>query len=402
MGAPTLPAELTSKPFVLLDDLPTTDVGEADLLGTAEAAAYLSELIAASRASSPFTLGIDAGWGMGKSSLMLQLQEKLRAKEEVECVWFNAWTAEDTDALNGLIKSVLLKVDENILRRSFRKLASRQQYMGVLRVSLIILASYFHLSRVVDELWDRFSVDSRSRNELRQEIGRMFDTWLAQSKRTSHGRILVVFIDDLDRCSSETVLKVCEAVKLYLDVPGIVFILGCDQVILAQAARDAGHLSQVGDSADYMEKIVQVTYSKPAPDDDQVSRLIDHYAEKSGTRQLFPDSVKTVVIERTGRNPRRIKRLINGFVLEYRLDPIWGNFGPEALINVLLMRHFYADFYRELIRPSTQDLATEFLTYRNLRERFQLGSGPTEHVGSSSKPTRSELRTRNKVIPMMT
>ena len=173
--------------------------------------------------------------------------------------------------------------------------------------------------------YGRLSVDARSRNNIRNQMAGMLQQWKGETKRSPNGRTMVVFIDDLDRCSNDVILEICEAMKLYLDVQGIAFVIGCDQAVLGQAALAAGRQSQNVANATYLEKIIQVTYTKPIPFDDQISDLIDTLAERSGTRSYFSDSVKGIVIERTGRNPRRIKRLINSFVLEYSLDPGWAS-----------------------------------------------------------------------------
>ena len=312
---------------------------------------------------------------MGKSSLMMQVKEKLTSPDRgIQTVWFNAWTSEGASALEGLIKSVLATLDENILRRALRKMTGRRQLLRMLWITLLIVASFFRLARIVDELWDRFSVDARSRNEIRSEMIDIFAEWSANSKRSPDGRMLAVFIDDLDRCSAEVILAVCEAIRLYLDVPGLVFVIACDQNILAQAAKGIGQGSRAAAaSVAYMEKIVQVTYRRPAPDDDKINQLVGHYAELSGTTALFTDAVKKIVIDRAERNPRRIKRLINSFILEYRLDPVWQQFGAETLINALLLQHFYPDFYHYLCRPATRNIVHEFLTYNELRNSIQLG-----------------------------
>jgi CheY-like chemotaxis protein len=369
-----------SSTFMLLNDQPVRGSGGHDVLGTNAAAMQLAGLIEASRNSTPFTLGIDAGWGMGKSSLMLQVQDQLKAKQGsgIEPVWFNAWTAEGANALDGLIKSVLLSLDENVLRRGLRKIISKHQLLAGMKILFIILASYFHLTRVVDEIWNRLSIDARSRNNIRSQMAGMLQQWTSKTKRSPNGRTMVVFIDDLDRCSNDVILEICEAMKLYLDVQGIAFVVGCDQAVLGQAALAAGRQSQNVANATYLEKIIQVTYTKPIPFDDQISELIDELAERSGTRSYFNDSVKGIVMERTGRNPRRIKRLINSFVLEYSLDPGWASFGAEALIIIILIRQFYPDFYHVIANPTSEDIAEEFLTYYDIKMNFQLGKAPND------------------------
>ncbi|WP_346728100.1 P-loop NTPase fold protein [Streptomyces sp. ISID311] len=61
------------------------------------AARQLAGLLVASRASTPFTLAVDAGWGMG--TLMRLVDAELAQAPEVHTVWFSAWTSTATDAL---------------------------------------------------------------------------------------------------------------------------------------------------------------------------------------------------------------------------------------------------------------------------------------------------------------
>ena len=72
-----------------------------------------------------------------------------------------------------------------------------------------------------------------------------------------------MFIDDLDRCSSATVLQVFEAIKLYLDAPGFVFVLGWDtEQVLRAVATEKGGEDRLPQR--YVEKIVQFGYPNPA------------------------------------------------------------------------------------------------------------------------------------------
>jgi putative protein kinase ArgK-like GTPase of G3E family len=155
--------------FLLLNDLPVEDA-TADLLGTAEVAGRLADLIHGSRSNTPFVLAIDGYWGTGKSTLMRQLAAALRtcAGERVEVVWFNAWTASGVDALTGMLRLVLDRLDANTVRRSVRSLRRSGVLTGSLRIALTLLAGFFRVDRTIDELWKRMSVDAKARQQARE------------------------------------------------------------------------------------------------------------------------------------------------------------------------------------------------------------------------------------------
>ena len=222
--------------YFLLNDQPVGQFDE-DLLGMADIASGIASMLVASMVSSPFVLAIDAGWGMGKSTLLLQIENRLPDKSRV--VKFNAWTTEGENALEGLIKEVLDKLDKNFLRRSLRKLTRQKGLMVIARLVSGVVARFFSVSRLVDEIWDQMTIDAKSRNELREAIQQMLSDWISAAGKRDPKRALVVFIDDLDRCSDEVVVKVCEAVKLYLDAPGLIFVMACDLSVLARGVASS-------------------------------------------------------------------------------------------------------------------------------------------------------------------
>ncbi|MFD4414567.1 P-loop NTPase fold protein [Streptomyces sp. NPDC058476] len=350
--------------FSLLNDEPVAGPAE-DLLGTGRAARELAKLLHDSRGATPFTLAVDAGWGMGKSSLMRLVDAELRTREGVHTVWYNAWTSTGADALEGLIKSVLMRFDRRVLRRALHRVSEQRALIGALRAALTLVSGPLSVAALVDRLWRDLSVDARSRNAMRDALRDLTAEW-ADSTPYETRRMLVVFIDDLDRCSEETVLAVCEAVKVYLDVPGLAFVIGCDRSALGPSGllRD---LSPAGSA--FMEKIFQTSYRVPVPGVDGVREYVGHCAERSGIQDLLGESLVELIADRSSRNPRRVKRIINGFGLECALNPVWQPFGSEAVIRILLLQQLYPDFYRTLLARDGADVhaAREFLRYRTAR-----------------------------------
>ncbi|WP_225844900.1 P-loop NTPase fold protein [Streptomyces sp. HPF1205] len=364
-------SEPSSQRFSLLNDEPVATAA-TDLLGASRAAKELAGLLVASRGSTPFTLAVDAGWGTGKSSLMHLVDTELAQATDVYTVWYNAWTSTGADALEGLIKSVLMRFDRRVLRRALQRVSDSRALVRVARALTMLVTGPLGVAGLADELWKSFSVSPQARNEMQKEIKELTQEW-AETSEFSPQRLLVVFIDDLDRCSEKTVLAICEAVKVYLDVPGLAFVIGCDRSALGPSGllRD---LSPAGSA--FMEKIFQTTYRVPVPDETGIEDFVRRCAQESGIQALLNADLVSLIADRSGRNPRRIKKLINGFVLEIRLNPLWRDFGPQAVdavIRTLLLQHLYPDFYRMLIGSGTAygDVLVEFLEYRQVRRALR-------------------------------
>ena len=343
--------------FTLLSDQPYS--GDDDPLEFGGLAENLAQLILASRGSTPFTLGIEAGWGMGKSTLMARLRARLEQESPaVKTVEFNAWTADETGVLEGLVKTVLKEMDANALRRSLRK----KQLMSWTRVVVTTAAGLLQLSSAVDQVWDRVATDPRARNELRNLVEEAVARW-----RRKHA-LLCVFVDDLDRCTPEGVLQVFEAMKLYMNVEGVVFVVGYDRDIVAGLVDEKKGYGEAIKAQDYLEKIIQINYRIPRPTPKQSGALLAACLKGSTTAKQFGEDERALVVERNAHNPRRIKRFINGFALTYVLDEQWDPFEAESLIRVQLIYMYFKPFYDLLDRVTEVDHVAGFTEYSHARD----------------------------------
>lgn len=98
-------------------------------------------------------------------------------------------------------------------------------------------------------------------------------------------RPVIVFVDDLDRCSWDVVAKVVEALNLFLagDFPNCIFVIAMEPEVVAAHMQVAyERLTQALDGADgpplgwrFLEKMVQLPLSLPPPEASQVERYLD-------------------------------------------------------------------------------------------------------------------------------
>jgi CheY-like chemotaxis protein len=147
-----------------------------------------------------------------------------------------------------------------------------------------------------------------------------------------------------------------------------VFVVGYDRDIVADLVHQSKGYTDAIRSQDYLEKIIQTTFRIPRSSSDHSEALLAQCLDGSGTRDLFGDAERSLVIERNARNPRRIKRFLNGFVLTYGLDQQWRQFSPETLIRVHLLYMYFKPFSDLLERPGERDPVEEFIEYYAARD----------------------------------
>ncbi|MCB1123227.1 MAG: KAP family NTPase, partial [Verrucomicrobiae bacterium] len=240
---------MSEKTFQLLGDGPYLE-GD-DPLEFHVLAEGIVGLLNQAHGSTPLTLGIQASWGMGKSSLMHQLKRKLdESPDTFKTVWFNAWTFDGEDILEGLIKTALEQMDPNILRRALRN----EKFVNISKAITSIASRWIGINRLIDDLWEAVKVDPRARNQLRDLLNEAMEKWLHKNaKDQAKKKMIVIFIDDLDRCSPESVFSVFEAIKLYLDAKGFVFVIGVDSDIVSEAVLEHKKYSKRVTSEQYVE-----------------------------------------------------------------------------------------------------------------------------------------------------
>jgi hypothetical protein len=186
--------------------------------------------------------------------------------------------------------------------------------------------------------------------------------------------MLVVFVDDLDRCAEATVLAVCEAVKVYLDVPGLAFVIGCDRAAIGPGGL-LQDLAPAGTA--FMEKIFQTSYRVQFGSTRDIRGYVHHCAREAGIDDLLDDARADILAALAARNPRRIKRLVNGVLLGAKLNPTLAHTDPEAVIRTVLLQYLYPDFFRLMTAPG-QDAVREFGEYAQVWRVLHAQTPPTE------------------------
>jgi hypothetical protein len=335
-----------------LHDWPLTHDQEA-LFSFDDFAATLARLIADKETKTPLTIGISGHWGSGKTTLLRRVERMLDQTEVLyddtkpaildfcnsrenpqakfrpcRTVWFNAWKyADEEQLLVALIRVIVQEMaGDDIVSKVLGKLLDlsypRRDVVDTVLGWFSIKVGDVGVSLGTGEAKETPFAEKTAMLDLFDEaFNKLMAAWLHRSLKAEKVEpekgVLVVFIDDLNRCLPPKMVQVLEAVKLFMDKEGCVFLLGADTEIVRRAVEkqyaEAGVSGQ--GAGDYLEKIVQLRFELPPATHDSMQELLD--TEKM-IGEDWGDSWRLLV---TGAeiNPRKVKTFVNDLNLQWAM-----------------------------------------------------------------------------------
>ncbi len=290
----------------------------------------------------PSTIGVYGDWGSGKSSLINMSISSIKEDEDIVPIYFNGWLFEDyEDAKTALLGSILdviekeKKLDEkakDCIIGLYKSIDKMKLFKNAINLGIgsfftggTKIIADFTISVLIDKimssndeilkenLFETINAELTNK-ELRESIitfRKDFDNLLKQTKIDR----LVVFIDELDRCSPETILETLEAIRLFLYVGRTVFIIGADERHISYAVQTKfkeieGLGIDIG--KEYLEKIIQYPVRIPRLSTREVELYISLlYMEKELTNEEFEKAIEFI-------NEQKSKNFFD-FQLDYNL-----------------------------------------------------------------------------------
>jgi formylglycine-generating enzyme required for sulfatase activity len=415
-----------------LDDLPTGQ----DALDFKPYVDALSDILLDPHTRTPLTLGVFGSWGSGKTSLMTMLRQRVAGSPEATAspshrtVWFNAWKYNQEGALWRAL--LLLLLDDlaqllqndppppveggpspgellDLLRQALYhettwtekgdlRLDRGQALSGgaALALNLILSGAGLGLAKVAVEeakkafgkgeavsqaskLWgalrreelSHYQAQLRSLEQFQRNFELLVKTLLRREGRKP--RRLVVFVDDLDRCLPEKAIQVLEAIKLFLDVKGCMFVLGLDAKAIENAVRTR-YRGEVK-PREYLEKIIQLPFILPLIEAGPMRRYVQSLAPA-----LPNPRCAEVFSQGLAPNPRQVKRTLNIFLLLSRLverREALAGITPLRLAKFVAIQHAHPELYDLLrVRPGYLPELEAFFRREAGRERGAEGEAP--------------------------
>lgn len=271
---------------------------EIDLLGHEKLAQTIIEIIQDNHLR-PLTIGVYGDWGVGKSSILSILQQKVKEATKLKvvnthCIVFNGWLFQGfEDAKSALMETIVAELASlQPKHRKIQKLASslirRVNWLKVAKVGASVGLSTFAglpdpgtlgnlvgwLSKgkklVAEHLPEGGDDEERFLKEYEEETItgqiRAFRKEFTELIKTSKVDHIIVLVDDLDRCLPKAVIETLEAIRLFLFVEGTTFVISADEKMIEYAVRE--HFPNLPASysdytKNYLEKLIQIPIRIP-------------------------------------------------------------------------------------------------------------------------------------------
>lgn len=163
---------------------------------------------------------------------------------------------------------------------------------------------------------------------------------------------LVIFVDDLDRCSEQQTVRLLEAIKLYLQTRYCVFVFGMDGAAARRAVSNVLAHKGPEEAQEYLEKLFQTTLHVPVPGN--YTAFVQSLLEQSGLDQtstgLAPQEIGDRIIRLVEPNPRKLKSFVNTLAVGWSIRENCGHEKSEFALFLLLtfLRTYHPEVYRLL------------------------------------------------------
>jgi predicted KAP-like P-loop ATPase len=377
----------------------------------------------------PSSIGVYGDWGSGKSSLIRMSMKKAEEVEGTVCLIFNGWLFEGyEDAKTALLGTILDTIRENQtltdkankcisgLYKSidkFKLVKNGIKYTGDmlltggvgtiidLTVKNVLANAKEKAPGLLEEIsgvdLEKIATsinDELDNKEIRQDI-KAFQKNFAELLEESKINRLVVFIDELDRCSPDTILDTLEALRLFLFTGRTVFIIGADERHISYAVQKKFieiEGQQINIGKEYLEKIIQYPIRIPRMSDGEMEFYINCLLfEKELTKHEFEQVIELLQVKKSENflefeltyelisekypeiaeklkdslvvarqlsdvlaqglngNPRHCKRFLNSLVMRENMSKNKNvNLDRKVLAKIMLLEYFKPSLFKKL------------------------------------------------------
>jgi hypothetical protein len=344
------------------------DIQDSDDFNRERLAVHLSHfLLTQAPDRLPMVVGIFGSWGSGKTWFMNAMVGHLESncdetdacsssgKPGAKVVWFDPWKYERRqDVAAGLMYALLNRVaddtdDTALAERSTRTAIQIGKVMAALSVAVVDAKFGGLATKAANNVSDALSVG----HEYQTEVDKVIEEAHTSISDWAGDTPVFVFVDDLDRCLPGQMIRLLEALQVFLVETPCVFILGVDRHALESAVESRFGKSVSG--RQYLDKIIDLPFVLPPLSSTQIANKYSSLFEDLG---LWNANIRKICDVTLANNPREWERLFNHCFAELAANDLLSNgrladhfLGHAALyVLVAIVKMRYPKLYEAAVR----------------------------------------------------
>jgi len=229
---------------------------------------------------SGFAISIEGSWGSGKSSMLAMIEQLVsqpnHASFDPIVVHFNPWLIGEREALlQEFLREISLAIGNfDKSKRAKKVITSIMEYA---EIASAIVPGAAPLKAIVGLIKKATKEDKKhphvELSEQRSKVKESLD---------SFQRVIIVFIDDIDRLPPQEVFEMIRVIKAVGDLPNIRYVCAWDPIYISRALENAS----IPHADTYLDKIIQARLPLPTLSDEDKRALFDEACQRLGKEAL--------------------------------------------------------------------------------------------------------------------
>ena len=307
-----------------------------DLLDRQALIKILFNSIVYSHSDHSFVIGLEGEWGVGKTTIINNVKDKLK-KDRTDITIidsFDPWTYEnEKDLLSSLLDSIISAtcVKSGILFPS-----------KALEEIVEIVSGKTSYAGVVKAIFSKYKIEESKRIErIKDKIGNAL---------TTNNKNLIIFVDNLDRASSQNIIFLMKIISVVLDIPHIVYVLSYDKGRMDEVMKETLKINPY-----FIEKIIHQVITIPSIQTKSfdyvyttcINNILLYYGISK--EELSDYSPIVEYITKRSTNLRHFKRMVNSvFPIIFQIKTNLRLFDLLSLQVILFEEnHIYSKIYND-------------------------------------------------------
>ena len=333
--------ELVQSGLILTDDTVIDPILDFNL--------YSNAIVNIIKNSHPkFSIGVFGDWGTGKTTLINSVDKALQTGRDLVKIRLEASRYKrEMFPLVSLLKSIAYTLPDE---KEFENLKLKLEISAInfLKRTPDILTSIISKyaseeDEISHEMINTFKKELNSKIQLIAELDRdsiYFDGFREINKEIKNLRKdnpafrIVIFVDDLDKCSPGKAFEILEMIRVFHDIEGFIYVIGLSHDMIVKLSKVGNSESSI-DGERYIKKLIQVPITLPKWSNQDIIKLVKDLIKKGMIHDKFKDVVDKnieLISVAIDNNPREIKRFLNNFFVACEIFSGKKNFEAKELI----------------------------------------------------------------------